>query len=116
MTMKNTVSLPWPPKELSPNAALHWAKKSKKKKEYRTACWALTLEAKLEAPQGVEKFPIEITFYPPDKRHRDADNMVAAIKSGLDGVADALKVNDRQFLPSFIFSEEVKGMIVLEIK
>ena len=114
--MSKVVVLPWPSKELSPNATLHWAKKSKKKKEYRTACWALALEAKLEAPQGEERFPIEITFYPPDKRHRDADNMVAAIKSGLDGVADALKVNDRRFLPSFIFSEEVRGMVKVEIK
>lgn len=112
----NTVKLPWPPKELSPNSTLHWAKKSKKKKEYRTACWALTLEAKLVAPPGEGKIPIEITFYPPDKRHRDADNMVAAIKSGLDGVADALKVNDKRFLPSFIFSEEVKGMVKIEVK
>jgi hypothetical protein len=31
-------------------------------------------------------------------------------------VADALRVNDRQFLPSFIFSEEIKGMVRLEIK
>lgn len=113
--MKNVVFLPWPPKELSPNAALHWAKKSKKKKEYRTTCWALTLEAKLAATEG-EKIKMDITFYPPDKRHRDADNMVAAIKSGLDGVADALKVNDRKFLPSFIFSEEVKGMVKVELK
>ena len=116
MTMSNVVFLPWPHKDLSPNAAMHWAKKSKKKKEYRTTCWALTLEAKLKAPQGEDKFGVEITFYPPDKRHRDADNMVAAIKSGLDGVADALKVNDRRFLPSFIFSEEVKGMVKVEIK
>jgi crossover junction endodeoxyribonuclease RusA len=114
--MKKAVFLPWPPKELSPNAALHWSKKVKKKKEYRTACWALTLEAKLEAPKGSERFPIEITFYPPDKRHRDADNMVAAIKSGLDGVADALKVNDKRFLPNFKFTDTVLGMVVIEIK
>lgn len=114
--MSKIVFLPWPPKELSPNAALHWAKKSKKKKEYRTTCWALTLEAGLKVPEGDGKIEMEITFYPPDKHHRDADNMVAAIKSGLDGVADALKVNDRRFLPSFIFSEEVKGMVKLEIK
>jgi crossover junction endodeoxyribonuclease RusA len=115
MTMKNTVILPWPPKELSPNAALHWAKKSKVKKVYRQTCWALTLEAKLEAVAD-PKVKLDITFYPPDKRHRDADNMVAAIKSGLDGVADALRVNDRCFLPTFIFSEEVNGMVKIEIK
>jgi len=112
-TMK-TVILPWPPKELSPNATLHWAKKAKFKKSYRHACWALTLEAKLTAdPSG--KVPITVTFYPPDKRHRDADNMVASIKAGLDGVADALKINDRQFLPTFTFSEEVKGMVKVQL-
>jgi crossover junction endodeoxyribonuclease RusA len=112
----NTVKLPWPPKELSPNSTLHWSKKSKKKKEYRTACWALTLEAKLAAPPGEGKIPIEINFYPPDKRHRDADNMVASIKAGLDGVADALKVNDKRFLPTFKFEEQVLGMVVITIK
>lgn len=114
--MKNTVVLPWPPKELSPNSVLHWAKKSKKKKEYRTACWALTLEAKLKASKGDEKIDLEITFCPPDKRHRDADNMIASIKSGLDGVADALNVNDRRFLPKFIFTESVMGMVIVKIK
>ena len=108
-TMK-IINLPWPPKELSPNATLHWAKKAKYKKMYRKACWVLTLESKVKVNTS-EKIPIEITFYPPDKRHRDADNMVASIKAGLDGVADALKINDRQFLPTFVFTDEVKGMV-----
>jgi crossover junction endodeoxyribonuclease RusA len=71
----------------------------------------LALEVGLRAPQGAEKIRLKITFYPPDKRHRDADNMVAAIKSGLDGLADALRVNDRLFLPTFIFSDEPKGYV-----
>ena len=112
----NIVKIPWPPKELSPNSTLHWSKKAKKKKEYRTVCWALTLEAKLVAPPGEDKIPVEITFYPPDKRHRDADNMVASIKAGLDGLADALKVNDKRFLPTFKFKDEVLGMVVIELK
>ena len=94
---------------------MHWAKKAKFKKAYRHTCWALALEAKLEVVAD-PKIKLEITFYPPDKRHRDADNMVAAIKSGLDGVADALRVNDRCFLPTFIFSDEVKGMVKIELK
>jgi len=109
-----TVVFPWPPKELSPNASIHWAKKAKYKKSYRQMCWALALEAKLECDK-LGKVPMTITFYPPDKRHRDADNMVAAIKSGLDGLADALGINDRQFLPTFVFSDEVKGMVVVEL-
>jgi crossover junction endodeoxyribonuclease RusA len=110
-----TVVFPWPPKELSPNTPLHWAKKAKYKKMYRHACWALALEAKLEGDFS-GKIPMEITFYPPDRRHRDADNMVASIKSGLDGLADALKVNDRQFVPSFHFDQEIKGMVRIKLK
>jgi crossover junction endodeoxyribonuclease RusA len=109
----NNVYLPWPPKELSPNATIHWSKKAKFKKQYRHICWVLTLESKLKANPGV--IPIEITFYPPDRRHRDADNMIASIKSGLDGVADALKVNDREFLPTFKFSKEVKGIVEIRL-
>jgi hypothetical protein len=42
--------------------------------------------------------------------------MVASIKAGLDGLADALKVNDKRFLPTFKFAEEVLGMVVIELK
>lgn len=111
----NTVKLPWPPKELSPNNTAHWSKKSKYKKQYRLHCWILSKESKLIAPAD-GKIKMKVTFFPPDKRHRDADNMVASIKSGLDGVADALQVNDKRFLPMFIFSEEVKGMVEIEIQ
>ena len=38
-----------------------------------------------------------ITFYAPDKRHRDDDNLVAQFKNGRDGVADALGINDKRF-------------------
>jgi len=110
------IELPYPPKELSPNATLHWAKKMKFKKSYRQTCWALALSQKLTAPSGEGKIDIHITFYPPDRRHRDADNMVASIKAGLDGVADALRVNDKRFLPTFKFSDEPLGKIVVEIK
>lgn len=113
--MSNTVILPWPPKELSPNAKLHWAKKAKFTKGYRHTAWALALEAKVTCNKD-EKVEMEITFYPPDKRHRDYDNMVASIKAGLDGLADALQVNDRLFRPTFKFSDEIKGQVAITIK
>jgi crossover junction endodeoxyribonuclease RusA len=114
MSAVNNIYLAWPPKELSPNSAMHWSKKAKFKKMYRQACWAMVMESKFKIA-GEGRIPIEITFYPPDRRHRDADNMVASIKSGLDGVADALGVNDKRFLPTFIFSDEVKGMVVVRL-
>ena len=36
-------------------------------------------------------------FRMPDKRWRDADNLLAMIKSGIDGVCDATGINDRAF-------------------
>lgn len=42
--------------------------------------------------------------------------MVASMKAGLDGIADALNVNDKRFLPTFKFSDETLGKVVVEIK
>ena len=110
----NEVVFGWPPKELSPNSRVHWAKKSKIVKQYRQACWALAMEAKLVIPAD-EKIKIHITFYPPDRRHRDYDNMISSVKAAIDGLADALKVNDKRFLPSFTFTDEVKGMVKIKV-
>ena len=38
-----------------------------------------------------------MTFIPPDRRSYDRDNLVARMKSGIDGLADALKINDKRF-------------------
>ena len=83
------VTLPWPPKDLNPNVRLHWSKKAKAAAMYRNACHALTLEAGLRGIPWEGDVHVWIDFYPPDKRHRDDDNMIAAFKSGRDGVAEA---------------------------
>ena len=105
-----TITLPWPPSKLNPNARVHWAAKAKLAKQYRQACQFLTLESgvKFSSPGRIK---IDVTFFPPDKRHRDSDNMIASIKSGLDGLADGLGVNDRQFLPTFRFEDQIGGMV-----
>ena len=38
-----------------------------------------------------------VDFYPPDKRRRDDDNVIAAFKAGRDGLADALRIDDSRF-------------------
>lgn len=101
--------LPWPPKELSPNARVHWAAKNRAVKLYRENCVWLTKAAGLRVDWGgiVHAF---ITFYPPDRRHRDDDNLVAAFKSGRDGVAQALGIDDKRFrIHPFLSDEVVKG-------
>ncbi|MFW1893787.1 hypothetical protein, partial [Acinetobacter geminorum] len=74
----------------------HWAQKAKAAKSYRWACFALSKSANLEAP-GWGKINLSIVFVPPDRRRRDIDGMLSAIKSGLDGLADALGVDDHRF-------------------
>lgn len=108
------VIFPWPPKELSPNARLHWATKAKAAKKYRETCRVLTLASGLQVlSEG--KIRVIVTFYPPDRRHRDADNQVAMIKAALDGFAEALGVNDRRFLPTFQFTDEVAGEVRIQL-
>ena len=98
--------LPWPPKELSPNARVHWCVKNRAVKKYRENCAWLTKAAGLRVDWDgfVHAF---ITFYPPDRRHRDDDNVIAAFKSGRDGVADALVVDDKRFRTHHFLSDEV---------
>lgn len=102
------LELPWPPKELSPNSRTHWAKRSKLAKAYRSACHLLCKQAGLTAPEGRSLLVLE--FVPPDRRKRDDDNMLSAFKSGRDGLADALGIDDNRFVTQISVSEEtVKG-------
>lgn len=105
------LTLPWPPRELSPNARVHWSKRSKAAKAYRKACWALCLEAGLRSIPWDGDVHLWIDFYPPDRRPRDDDNMVAAFKSGRDGLADALGVNDKRFRSHPYVKDQVGGMV-----
>jgi crossover junction endodeoxyribonuclease RusA len=103
------IVLPWPPKELSPNARVHWAKKSRITKGYRVACMALCRNAGLvEAPEGPLRLVLE--FIPPDRRRRDDDNLLSSTKALRDGIADALGIDDSRFTTQFsVRDEPAKG-------
>lgn len=104
------IDLPWPPKELSPNQRLHWAKLATVKRKYRSDCNLLTLAACKQKLAG--RHHLALTFFPPDRRARDRDNLLASMKAGLDGVADALGINDREFDPITISMSDTKGPLV----
>lgn len=104
------IRLPFPPKELSPNARLHWAAKSRAVKAYRKACWAAALS------QGAKKSTAEaihcdMTFYTPDKRRYDADGLLARMKSGIDGMADAVGIDDNHWEFTFRIADETGGYV-----
>ena len=107
--------LPWPPKVLSPNARVHWAKRSAAAKAYRHECGWTTKAAGLLnlAPSG--QILLDIEFIEPDRHRRDLDNMLASIKSGIDGIADALGVNDRRFVFGIRRSDDIGGMVKVRV-
>ena len=84
--------LPLPPKELSPNARIHWAQKARAAADYRLAAKVEGLNAKrasgLVVPL-VTPVSMGLLFILKDKRRHDLDNLLASIKSGLDGLVDA---------------------------
>lgn len=107
------ITLPWPDKGLSPNARLHWAPKAKLKKLARAcAAWeasrSIHYSERRKFAAHEDRIPVTITFYPPDKRLRDDDNMVGSFKSYRDGIADALGVDDRSFRPHYFFEDAEK--------
>ena len=115
------VELDFPASELFPNRAKgqHWAATYKHKAVAREAAMLLTTQAKNKAKWQWNNNPLEVhlTFEMPDKRHRDIDNCLAASKSALDGVADALGVNDKFFNPICIFRKqgEKPGKLIVEV-
>lgn len=114
------VTLPWPPRILSPNVRAHWAAKNRAAQAYRYACWGSAKEAKLTAPpkpksSGKRWLHVGIRFYPPDKRRRDDDNMITSLKYGLDGLALALGLDDNCFIIHPSVSESIGGMVKIKI-
>jgi hypothetical protein len=103
-----SINLPWPSIKLSPNISQHWARLSEAKKSYKTECFLSTMHqiyynTNFNSCNGQEKYDryngldIDITFYPPQNRRYDRDNLVARMKSGLDGMCQAMKIDDSIF-------------------
>lgn len=108
--------LGWPPKELSPNARVHWKTKWRAGKQYKLACWAEAKKAGLVVDWD-GPISIGITFVPPSRRHHDLDNCIASIKAGLDGLALALRVNDSRFVmePAPKLAAGIGGFVIVRI-
>jgi len=107
MPDKFQISLPWPNRAMSSNARVHWAKKATAAHKYRYTCKMISLEtiqagkwdvqALREVVEEGKELHVSIDFYPPDRRRRDDNNLPGLFKSGLDGVADALGIDDHLF-------------------
>lgn len=90
-----SVTLPWPPKELSPNFRTRKASWiARVRKEYRAKCAQVAWDRGVNPGRGLRLS--EIVFHPPNKRYDD-DNVRARFKAGRDGLADAMGVDDAEF-------------------
>lgn len=92
------LTLPWPDKELSPNARVGFRRKAAAVSVARMAGKVAALEAGAQMVRLKPDAPLQLwaTFDPPDARRRDMDNMLSSAKGLIDGVFDALGANDCQ--------------------
>jgi len=102
------IELPWPPSSLSGHAKGHWRTSAPIVAKHRAWAFAATRAAGLVGPEGKGDIRVCFTFYPPDRRG-DRTNYPNRLKAYIDGIAEAMGVNDRRFLPSYLFAEPVKG-------
>jgi Holliday junction resolvase RusA-like endonuclease len=116
-----TVELSFPDSKLMPNrsAGKHWTfnhgeKATQKQEAYFLARQAIT-ESGFETNTGA-RYSVELLFHPPDNRKRDRDNLQAACKSMLDGIAQAMEINDAQFKPTSEIGEtHYRGRVVVKV-
>lgn len=115
-----TLDLPWPAKELSPNFRGHWRRVHIARKHYRFAAAALCRAAAGAHPLSIEgrELRLRYEFHPPQARAYDRDNLAARMKAATDGIADALKVNDRgfHFAPPELRPKVAGGLVRLTIE
>jgi crossover junction endodeoxyribonuclease RusA len=103
-----TLILPWPARVLHPNSRPHWAQRSKAAKKARTDARLLTMAWRSVFPAPLPDGPLHLwlDFFPPDKRKRDDDGLLAAFKAQRDGIADALGIDDSRFVSHPILRTE----------
>ena len=108
------IELPFPPASLSGHSDKHFWRMRPIIKKHRDWARKAAMAANLGPFPDTGDIRVSATFYPPDRRS-DRVNMPARLKPYWDGIADALKVNDRRFLPSFHFAEPVKNPRVVVV-
>ena len=116
--MSLNIELGWPAKALSPNfrSRSHWPRTNAIKDAREWAYLAaLEIVPKCFKHNGA-RMPFLITAYPPDKRERDDDNLIASLKAARDGIAQALGIDDKLFDQRLQWGEPVKhGRVVVSL-
>ena len=113
-----TVELSLPSRVLSPNARCHWSVKAKARSAQREeARWVARSAVRLVKPLWASAH-ITVTPYYPDRRRRDTDNLLSALKAAIDGIVDEgiLADDDRvTYTLNAARVDKLRPRVVLEI-
>lgn len=103
------LTLPWPSRDLHPNSRGHWSKRAKAARKARADGKLLAMVRGWNGT-GLPDGPLYVWIdgYPTDHRRRDADGLLSSLKPWLDGIADALGIDDRRFVPCTRIRDEVR--------
>lgn len=107
------IELPWPDAALAGHSDKHFWRMRPIIEKHREWAKNATLAVMPSIPEDGDIL-VSATFYPPSRRG-DRVNYPTRLKPYWDGIADALKVNDRRFLPKFHFAEPVKNARVVVV-
>lgn len=80
------IALPAGLKLLSLNGREHWSARNRRSQALKKAAWAMALQGKVP-PLG--RVIVIAEYRPPDRRRRDADNIMASVKAAIDGIVAA---------------------------
>jgi len=95
------IELSYPDSALMPNRknGHHWGKTKGAKDAAFSEAFYKTKMALNGRKFKNDKVAVSITFIQSDKRHRDLDNLLACVKSKIDGIAQSIGVDDKYFEP-----------------
>lgn len=113
------IILPFPSRKLSPNYHAGWrAKERERKAAFETGFVAVLEEKPGENFIYADEYQVNIAICPPDRRHRDIDNIHSSLKHYIDGICHALKVDDKQFRKVNLTLGEVRkgGQVEMDIE
>ena len=117
MIHRGLIVMPWPDGALWQNRRVHWTKRNSATKKARNMAAWQAVEAGLHLHR--DTCPrLVFLFHPPDRRARDMQNMPATQKAAIDGIADAMKVDDSKFRcawPESFSKIEKGGKVVIEV-
>ena len=91
MSREWVLTLPGSKPSLTLNSRQHWAVKARETRVVRAT--AALLARKHRIPP-LARCEVLLTYYPRDRRRRDADNLVGLLKACCDGLVDARVVPD----------------------